>query len=142
MTAIPDGSNEDVLGCLLGYHWAIENGDIPEAQKLLDRARKGRSHALQQIKIGFETAYLEARYFRNAEPGRAWLMSHPPEIYPEIVHRGEAAVMLAEGDAVGALRKAQEVLAESSPIDPWDAGRLTEIVAASQTGLCQNSVIR
>lgn len=99
--ALADKTPDDISAHLLTYQWALDKGNIEEAERHLDYAVKHLDvypEAFRPI-IAMEVAYVEARYRNNPESARQWFSTgHKTSfVEPPSRLRVEAALALAEG---------------------------------------------
>lgn len=102
-----DHSLNGVLGQLLSYYYQLDHGRAEIAGSHLARVLENADGipALFRGTIFLEAAYYHGVHQQDATTARSWLaraQNAPAEAH--LRHRGEAAVLLAEGDRSGALR--------------------------------------
>jgi hypothetical protein len=137
-TAIPDGSFDDGGAALLAFEWALDRGDLDEAERFLLRAQAA-AEAIPLLRSlhAAEAAFFRARYRGDPAGGRRWLEGARGGLLEEHARlRAEAAVLLAEGRRAEAAERARAALAaaDHAALTPSgslvaDRQRLAELLA-------------
>jgi len=130
-TSLPDGSLDDVVGCILGYYYALDTGDIATAQSYLERSLAVLLHTPRTLRAGLalEAAYFEARYHHNAVAARSWLKESSAVFFDVCTKaRVDAAILLAEGKQEEARARIDEGLAAVKNATHAGTGRLEEVL--------------
>jgi hypothetical protein len=129
ITSLPDESLDDVMGCYLGYYWAIDSGDVSAAKRYLNRMLVNLSGVPSLVRPNFvlEAAYFEACFAQNAQSARAWLNKAKRGMIDRCTRlRVEAAVLFAEGKLDEARQKAEEGLEAVKKATLAGTGRIEE----------------
>ena len=104
LTALDDGSLEDLLASNLAYFWALDRGDVAAAtayhERVLAASRSPELPAAMRPVVFVELAFFEAYFRHDPVAARAYLdQGLVPGSLVERSHqlRAEAAVLLVEG---------------------------------------------
>ena len=109
-----DGTHDDLSARILGYQWALDNGRMEMAWRLLDEALENWTAWMSgaRINLTLEKAYFLAYHRRNAHDARLWFEQvRQKRMMCPIHHRAEAAILLAEGNYPEAQAQAASGLA-------------------------------
>jgi hypothetical protein len=112
--AMPDKTVDDLSAHILSYQWALDSGNVEEAQCYLDYAAtylESYPEAFRPL-VAIEVAYMEGVHKHNAEETEKWLTLAGKSAFvePPTRLRAEAALALALDDATTAKEKATEAL--------------------------------
>jgi hypothetical protein len=114
--SIPEKSADHISGLLIAYSVAMDQGSIEQAGDYLDQALDLHLYIAETFRgqLLIEGVYFEAHIRHRVEIARQWLEKiQEKSLMGPIMLRGEAALLLAEGDRVGASTKIDEALANA-----------------------------
>ena len=114
--AIPEKSSDHVSGLLQAYSVALDQDNIEQAGDYFDRALHLNLYVAEIFRgqLLIEGVYFEAHIRHRVEIARQWLEKiQEKSLMEPFMLRGEAALLLAEGDQAGALTKIDEALANA-----------------------------
>jgi hypothetical protein len=112
--AMPDKTVDDLSAHILSYQWALDSGNLEEAQRYLNYAAEHLESYPQAFRplVSIEVAYMEGAHKHNVEEAQKWLTMAGKSAFvePPTRLRAEAALALALDDAMTAKEKATEAL--------------------------------
>lgn len=112
--ALPDKTVDDLSAHVLAYQWALDSGNVEEAQRCLDYAATNLESYPEAFRplVAIEVAYMEGTYKHNAEEAQKWLTLAGKSAFVELPTRlrAEAALALAQDDFKIAQEKATEAI--------------------------------
>jgi tetratricopeptide (TPR) repeat protein len=115
--SIPEKSTDHIISLLIAYHVALDQGNIGQAGDYLDRALNMHLYIPEAFRgqLLIEGVYFEAFIREQADVARQWLekIQEKALMEPRSILRGEAALLLAEGDREAAMAKIDQALASA-----------------------------
>lgn len=112
--AMPDKTVDDLSAHILSYQWALDSGNMEDAQRYLNYAAEHLESYPEAFRplVAIEVAYMEGVYKHNAEEAQKWLTLAGKSAFVEPLTRlrAEAALALALDEATTAKEKATEAL--------------------------------
>jgi len=104
-------SYDSLMAQLVGYQWELDHGCFAAADDYLETALKNRSVWMSNLymRILLEKAYLLAWSQHDPETARTWIaqVKRNGRYQSALIHRVEAAILLAEGSPQKAIEEAK-----------------------------------
>jgi tetratricopeptide (TPR) repeat protein len=117
LLSIPEKSTDHISGLIIAYYVALDQGNLEQAGAYLDRALDIHLYLPEVFRgsLLIEGVYFEAFIRQQADVARQWLekIQEKALMEPRSILRGEAALLLAEGDREAALTKIDQALASA-----------------------------
>ncbi|TVR67736.1 MAG: M50 family peptidase [Gemmatimonadales bacterium] len=128
-TALQDGSPDEASACALAYYWALDRGEIDEAENYLRRAAAAASDVpILARSLAAEAAFFAARHRGDIDTARQNMMGVGDSwLERDTRLRAEAAILALEGRPAEAAERASEALSALQ-----EAGSATAGIAVAE----------